>query len=690
MVTDPYHYFRLEARELVEHLVQSALDIEKGNRDALAMLLRHAHTLKGAARVVKQAGIADAAHAVEDVLQPFRDGSDAVPAAALESVLALVDSIRAALDALPGPDGAPEAPRAAPAASSAPAPVSVRSIRTDIGELDVVIDGLGETHARLGALQRDLGAVERVSDLADDIVAQLATAFASESTGSVGARTTEWARRTAVDLRRAVDDLARGADSGVARVDRELREMRDAVERMRLVPARALFTDLERAARDVARELGKRVEFAGEGGDVRLDAHVLETAQRALHQAVRNAVAHGIELEGDRLGAGKPASGTVTVSVEVRDARVVFACRDDGRGVDLEAVRARARAKGLPVAEADRLGRDDLVRLLLAGGISTSSAVTEVSGRGIGLDVVREAAVRLGGDVRVTTDPGRGTTIELDAPLSVAAFDVIEVDAAGRHVLLPLDAVAQTRRIDPRGIHVGTDGDVVTIDGAVVPFVPLASLLGEDTVELATDAPCTIVVLATAEGTAAIGVDRLLGTAGIVARPLPDLVRESVLVAGTAFDAEGNPRLVLAPDALVAEAPNGARRTRAADARPVDPILVVDDSLTTRMLEQSILESAGYVVEVATSAEEGLDVARRVPCSLFLVDVEMPGMDGFTFVEQTRADAVLRATPAILVSSRNAPEDLERGLGAGASAYITKGEFDQEMLLERVRELTVR
>jgi two-component system chemotaxis sensor kinase CheA len=358
--------------------------------------------------------------------------------------------------------------------------------------------------------------------------------------------------------------------------------------------------------------------------------------------------------------------------------------------VDLEAVRAKARAKGLSEAEADRLGRDDLVRLLLAGGISTSAAVTEVSGRGIGLDVVSEAATRLGGDVRVDTEAGRGTTIELDVPHAVAAFEALEVDAGQRRMLLPLDAVASTRRVDPREIHVGADGDVVTIDGAVVPFVPLAAVLDGSTIDLTAGVPCTLVMVAAGERVVAVGVDRLLGTSGVVARPLPELVRNTPLVSGTAFDAEGNPRLVLAPDALVAEAVSGTRRARAAEPRAIDPILVVDDSLTTRMLEQSILESAGYLVEVATSAEEGLDVARRVPHSLFLVDVEMPGMDGFTFVAQTRADAALRATPAILVSSRNAPEDLERGFGAGASAYITKGEFDQGVLLERVRELTVR
>jgi two-component system chemotaxis sensor kinase CheA len=246
----------------------------------------------------------------------------------------------------------------------------------------------------------------------------------------------------------------------------------------------------------------------------------------------------------------------------------VFSCRDDGRGVDLEAVRARARAKGLPAAEVERLGRDELVRLLLAGGISTSSAVTEVSGRGIGLDVVREAADRLGGDVRVLSEPGQGTTIELDVPHAVAAFDALEVEAGQLRVLLPLEAVATSRRVDPREIHVGADGDVVTIDGAVVPFVPLAAVLENATVDLAKDRPCTIVAVTAGERVVAVGVDRLLGTSGVVARPLPELVRDCAFVSGTAFDAEGNPRLVLAPDALVAEAPNGARRLRTATTRP--------------------------------------------------------------------------------------------------------------------------
>ncbi len=182
-----------------------------------------------------------------------------------------------------------------------------------------------------------------------------------------------------------------------------------------------------------------------------------------------------------------------------------------------------------------------------------------------------------------------------------------------------------------------------------------------------------------------IGVDRLLGTATVVLRPLPDLAPAGAVVAGASLDAEGTPQLVLDPDALVAVARERVTLQRETVA-PRAPILVIDDSLTTRMLERSILESAGYEVDVATSGEEGLEKARQKRYALFLVDIEMPGIDGFTFVERTRADAVLRSIPAILVSSRASPEDLRRGEAVGALAYMIKSEFNQGALLSRIRE----
>jgi two-component system chemotaxis sensor kinase CheA len=220
----------------------------------------------------------------------------------------------------------------------------------------------------------------------------------------------------------------------------------------------------------------------------------------------------------------------------------------------------------------------------------------------------------------------------------------------------------------------------------VLPFVSLARLLGASGARGRNGQPRIAVLVRGDAGVAALGVDRMLGTTTVVLRPLPELAPASPIVAGAALDAEGNPQLVLDPDALVAE----ARRAQPSEAEPVrgaQSVLVIDDSLTTRMLEQSILESAGYDVHLATSGEEALEKARARRYALFLVDVEMPGMDGFTFLEHKRADPTLRDIPAILVTSRGAPEDVQRGRDAGACHYVVKSEFDQAQLLERIRAL---
>jgi two-component system, chemotaxis family, sensor kinase CheA len=196
-------------------------------------------------------------------------------------------------------------------------------------------------------------------------------------------------------------------------MDRELRQLHDGAEQLRLTTVGSLLTVLERTARDAAQALSKRVIFEASGGDVRLDSHVIETIQRALVQLIRNAVAHGIEQEVERKAANKPIAGRVAVDVSRRGRRLVFECRDDGRGVDIEAVRRVALQRGLIDSTSKQVGAEDLMRMLLHGGISTSKMVTDVSGRGVGLDVVRAAVERLGGEVVVHTAPGAGTTFKL-------------------------------------------------------------------------------------------------------------------------------------------------------------------------------------------------------------------------------------------------------------------------------------
>lgn len=680
MSQDPYKYFRLEGRELLDQFGQGILELEKGGSNAALVqrLLRLAHTLKGAARIVRQQDIADRAHAIEDALSPFRESGLAVAREDIDTVLKHLDEIARQLLTLN-----PVVSRDAPTQGKAAADDGVRLVRADVSEIDAVLDGVSEAHALLNGFRGAAQAVEQAQRLADILLAELGRGVAAEYARQRRLNS-ERLVATTEELRRGVVGLERKLGSAIDQMDRELRQLRDTAEQLRLVPAATLFTALERTARDTGQALSRQVRFDGTGGDIRLDSHVLATAQGALTQIVRNAVAHGIESEGERRALGKPGAGSVIVDVSRRGRRIVFRCRDDGRGLDLDAVQRIAARRGLSGAKAGELGAEELVRLLLRGGISTSRAVTEVSGRGIGLDVVREAIDRLGGEVIVRTEPGKGTIFELVVPPSLVSTQALMVAASATTAAVPLDAVRSSLRVAATEISAGATGMSVIYERRAIPFVPLSKALGG--ARLPVGRNWTAVVLEGSGGLAAIGVDRLLGAARVVVRPLPQHAPVAAIVGGTFLDAEGNPQLVLDPDGLVAEA-HRSDNAALEPALPARRVLVVDDSLTTRMLEQSILESAGYEVDVASSGEGALESARCKRYGLFLVDVEMPGMDGFTFIGHIRSDPTMRDIPAILVTSRAAAEDRQRGRDVGAQGYIVKSEFNQAELLTMIRPL---
>ena len=684
MAGDPYKYFRVEARDIVEQIGKGVLALERGpaSADLIARLLRLAHTLKGAARVVKERQIADDAHAIEDLLAPHRAGGKIATRELVEEVLRLLDGMSSrvsSLGAIASPQ--PASPNAIAVAAPAPVDEPARALRNDVSEVDALLEGVAEVGAPLARVRRSLESFEPVRRMTDLLVAQLASPHSANDTSSHSARS------TIDELRRSLASLERSLTLGMEQADRELRQVREAAERLRLMPVAAIFAFLERATRDAAVALGKRVAFEATGGEVRLDADVLGPMQSALLQAVRNAVAHGLETESERIAAGKSAVGRVRVAVERRGNRVVFACIDDGRGIDADAVRREAAKRGDPLMREEENDPRAVVRLLLKGGISTSPAVTAVAGRGVGLDVVREVAARLSGEVDLRTEPKKGLTLEIVVPVMLSTVDVLVVEAGGMLAAVPLDSVRRTVRVTPGDVVGDAMGIAILVDGAMLPFVPLARILRDVPPDEATATrSVSALVVESSDGAAAVGVDRLVRTESVVQRPLTKLVFADPVVAAVSIDATGAPQPVLDAAALVREARSGARApTR--EKRTKKPILVIDDSMTTRMLEQAILESAGYDVDVATSAEEGLERAKARSYALFLVDVEMPGMDGFTFVETTRADPMLKETPAILVTSRAAPEDKKRGEVAGASAYIVKSEFDQTHLLDRIRQL---
>lgn len=685
MAKDPYRYFRVEARELIEGLTQGVLELEKGAAaaDVIPRLLRLAHTLKGAARVVKQSSIAEHAHKLESLLTTHRgDGATPLAAERASELLRLLDEMTVLLQSLEPSDPRSDATRTADAAPEE----LLETVRVEIREMDVLLRGLSEAAVNVGGVRRSLGTTDRLRDLTRLLSEHLGPRPGENETNVLTAMVR--ARSLADELRSELEKFARGLGADVERLEGGLSEIHDVAHRLRLVPAHTVFPALDRSVRDAAHGVGKQVDFEAQGGEVQLDAHVLASLRDALMHAVRNAVTHGIETGAERSKAGKPARGRVRLSVERRGSRVSFLCQDDGRGVDLEAVRAAAVKQGLvsPMA-AQKLDPNEVLALLRKGGLTTSASVTELSGRGIGLDVVRATTSRLKGDFHIRSELGRGTTIEVQVPVSIASIQGLLVEVSGSAAVIPLDSVRETLRVNATAIARSSGSQSIVHNGQVIPFLPLDKTLRRPTSANRRRRTWSAVVVRGGSHEVAVGVDRLLGTANIVMRALPPVMEVDPVVAGASLDAEGNPQLVLDPSGLIAAAEHGLQVVRDEPVPVRAPVLVVDDSLTTRMLEQSILESAGYEVELAVSAEDALEKARRRLYCLFVVDVEMPGMDGFAFVTETRADPALRDIPAILVTSRNAPEDRRRGEQVGAQAYIVKSEFDQGLLLKTIRRL---
>jgi two-component system chemotaxis sensor kinase CheA len=671
MAADLHKYFRAEAAEILDGLGKGAIELERGAVPAeiTPNLLRLAHTLKGAARVVKHAGLARLSHELEDALAPQRERVTPVEQERIREIFGLLDAMAREVASLSGAPAAAAATVAAVGPTGASNEDAVGTVRAELAEIDALTEGLTELEVRLGAFRASRRALEG----------------AHRATGRLARALDERLRPMVDDVDVALRAIEQAYDSALDRVERELREVRDSAERLRLVRASTVFASLERVVRDAGDLTRKRVGFVAAGGDVRLDAHVLAILQPALVQLVRNAVAHGIEPESARIAARKPAAGSIELTVLRRGRRASFFCKDDGAGIDLESVRRVALERGLGPEEARGLDADALLRLLLQGGITTSRTLSQVAGRGVGLDVVRDAVARARGELRVSSSPGRGTSFEISVPISVASVEALLVEVDGAQAAVPIDAVRRSLRVQRADLAHAADGTTILLDDEAIPFVSLSDVLctrGAKPAARASEASPAIVVVA-GGASAALGVDRLLGTARVTLRSLSPLAHASAIVAAASIDAEGDPRLVLDPEALV-EAARNARPVSFEAPAPRLPVLVIDDSLTTRMLEQSILESAGYEVDLASSGEEGLAKAAKRAYGLFLVDVEMPGMDGFAFVAETRAHPELRKTPAILVTSRSAPEDRQRGLDAGARAYVVKGELDQTELLRTI------
>ncbi len=458
----------------------------------------------------------------------------------------------------------------------------------------------------------------------------------------------------------------------------------EEVRRARTLPFAEGCAGLERTVRDVARSQGVQARLEVRGGAQELDRSLLQGLREPLLHLVRNAVSHGVETPEERLAAGKPQEGRITLSVQLRAGRVEVVAEDDGRGLDLESIRARARARGQAVA-----GDASDARLIFQPGFSTVAQVTAVSGRGVGLDVVRTQVEALRGSVEVDSVPGQGTRFTLDVPLTLSTLRVLLVSAGGQTFAVAGESVARLLRLAP--------GDVRTVEGhpvwaapdALVPLTPLSTVLG-----LPASPPrprLSAVVLASGDARAVFVVDEVVAEQEVLVRGLGPRIRRARHVTGMAVRPDGHMALLL----------NTASLVRAAEGRPVPAhlfpaparartrhrILLADDSLTTRALEQSLLEAAGYEVLACADGQEAWERLQAHGADALVSDVEMPRMDGFALTEAVRGSPRFGRLPIVLVTARDKPEDKARGLRAGASAYVVKSAFDQSHLLDALGQL---
>jgi two-component system chemotaxis sensor kinase CheA len=464
-----------------------------------------------------------------------------------------------------------------------------------------------------------------------------------------------------------------------------------------MLPFAAISASFARLVRDLCRDQGKQADLIIHGEQVEMDRHILETMKDPLVHMLRNAVDHAVEPPAVRARRGKPASASITLSVTQIDGnKIQFVLADDGAGIDSQRLRTAAAKRGLLThEEAMRLDEAAALDLVFQPDVSTSERVTQLSGRGLGLAIVREKAQSLGGTAAVTSTPETGTAFRIVLPAARAASRGVLFKAADRLLLLPTALVDRVARVKPADIHTVEGRTTVFLAGRTIALVRLADALGlHGRQATAPETGIEVIIVAGAAGSDAVAfiVDELLGEQEVLVKPLRKPLIRVRNIAAAAVLASGEIVPVLNPADLLKSARRVATREPRPAAAPPAPavrrsVLVAEDSITSRMLLKTILESAGYAVATAVDGMEAFALLRAQPFDLLVSDVQMPRLDGFSLTARIRADAKLAELPVVLVTALATREDRERGIDVGANAYIVKSSFDQEDLVEAVGRL---
>jgi two-component system sensor histidine kinase and response regulator WspE len=449
-----------------------------------------------------------------------------------------------------------------------------------------------------------------------------------------------------------------------------------------------------RLVRDVARTLGKKAQVEIRGAETPVDREILEKLEAPLNHMVRNSVDHGLETPEERVAKGKPPVGTVRLEARHRAGLLLISVSDDGRGVDFDKLRAKIAQRGLSSGDTlARLSEPELLEFLFLPGFSTASSVTDISGRGVGLDVVQDAARSIGGVVRPFVKPGEGLTIQFELPLTLSVARMLLVDIGGEPFALPLTRIERLLSVPAADLQVVEGRHYTTIgDDQHLGLVSAREVL-ELGQPPAVD-PVRVVVLSDRSGRYGLVVDQFLGERDLVIQPLDPVLGKIPNIGAASLLEDGSPVLIADVEDLVRSIENlvkGGRLGRAQGKTEVTAarkrILIVEDSATVRELERGVLEGRGYEVKLAVDGMDGWNAVRTDRYDLVITDVDMPRLDGIGLVSKIRSDPRLAALPIVIVSYKDREEDRRRGLEAGANHYLTKSSFEDERLLTVLDEL---
>ncbi len=735
--------FAEELREQTSAISDALIRIERSKelderRLLMKEIFRHAHSIKGNAGTLGLMDLEELAHAVETALTPFRSGERALVPSLAPAILQSLDQAQRRVEAAIGGSDAPDPllaysaaeilrlssreedpfgrPRgtrrvgtvdgaqAALAAEARPhagrgAPVSgppslIAGPPTEVTAEPTPARNVPERRAsdavetirvaveRLSALDRQFDDLREVKSALEHRIEEARRIAWTLEAALVG-RFEGLDRELTKNVRQQIHLLHRGLSSDVTELTGRLTAADEELRALRMLPVETILAPLSRAVWEHARSVQKLARLEITGAQVALDRRLLQELKDPLVHLARNSVDHGVETAELRQLAGKPAEGVLRIDVEQRGAKVYIAFSDDGAGMDAARLRQTAVDRGLVTAEAAALLTDAQAHeFVFAPGFSTAATVSRTSGRGVGLDVVKENVQKVGGKVSLTTTRGRGTRFVLELPLTLATAQALLFESCGFVLALPLVAVARSKYLNAAK----SQTDQIDVNGQLLTLHTLSQLLNLK--DEGTSHPgCPVVVVKAADRLMAIRVDRLLGEREVVVRPIPPEIAKLRHISAAASLGDGRLVWILSPRAL-GEAAQDVRSPEKPKGFKIRPrVVVADDSITTRSLHRQVLEAAGFEVATASDGEEALRILRAQGADLVVSDVRMPRLDGLGLTRRIRQELKLSRVPVVLVSSLDSEEDRLRAHEAGASAYLPKGAYERGELLKLVRAL---